>query len=591
MSALDPVTFSVLARRFDTVARTMQHTLVRASRSGVIASGHDCSCCILSGRDELLSAAQTIPIHVFSGADRMAMTMKRYHPELERGDAFLHNSPYHGCTHAADLSVLVPVLDASGTHRFTVLAKAHQADIGNAKPTTYMAEARDLYEEGALMFAATRIQKGYAMQDDIVRIGRMRIRSPEQWYGDLLALIGAARAGERGLEALGEEFGWDVLDAFAAEWLDYSERAVRRVIRSLPPGKAVGESRHDPFPGTPEGGVAVRAEVEILPHEERIVVDLRDNLDCLPCGLNMSEATSRSAALIGVFNSLGSDLPANSASASRVEVRLRENCVVGIPNPATSCSVATTNLADRVANAVHKAMAAIDDGLGMAESGAIEGPAGAVISGHDPRHGNRPYINQLALAGTAGGASPRGDGWLTLGNACTAGMWTMDSVEIDELNYPLRVDERMLLPDSEGPGRYRGTPCARVVYQPVAGAMRLHYACDGAVNAAQGVDGGGAGGAARQWIRRCDGAATALPGIGDLVVEPGDRIVAHTSGGGGFGDPKQRPVDAVCADVCAGLISPERARKVYAVVCDERGEPAREETARLRGNREARRSG
>ena len=171
-----------------------------------------------------------------------------------------------------------------------------------------MAEARDLYEEGALMFAATRIQKGYAMQDDIVRIGRMRIRSPEQWYGDLLALIGAARAGERGLEALGEEFGWDVLDGFAAEWLDYSERAV---------------TARDPFPAPGEGGrgvvsrslsrhsgraeSTVRAEVEILPHEERIVVDLRDNPDCLPCGLNMSEATSRSAALIGVFNSLGSD--------------------------------------------------------------------------------------------------------------------------------------------------------------------------------------------------------------------------------------------------------------------------------------------
>ena len=588
---MDPLTFSVLARRFDTVARTMQHTLVRASRSGVIASGHDCSCCILSGRDELLSAAQTIPIHVFSGADLMAKTMKRYHPALERGDAFLHNSPYHGCTHAADLSVLVPVLDANGTHRFTVLAKAHQADIGNAKPTTYMAEARDLYEEGALMFAATRIQKRYAMQDDIVRIGRMRIRSPEQWHGDLLALIGAARAGERGIEALGEEFGWDVLDGFAAEWLDYSERAVRRVIRSLPPGKAVGESRHDPFPGTPESGVEVRAEVEILPHEERIVVDLRDNLDCLPCGLNMSEATSRSAALIGVFNSLGSDLPANSASASRVEVRLRENCVVGIPSSTTSCSVATTNLADRVANAVHKAMAAIDDGLGMAESGAIEGPAGAVISGRDPRHGNRPYINQLALAGTAGGASPRGDGWLTLGNACTAGMWTMDSIEIDELNYPLRVDERMLLPDSEGAGRYRGTPCARVVYQPIAGAMRVHYACDGAVNAAEGVAGGGAGGPARQWIRRRDGSTAALPGIGDLVVETGERIVAHSTGGGGFGDPRSRPVEAVCADVRAGLISRERARIVYAVICDERGEPAHEESARLRRSLEALRSG
>ena len=251
---MDPVTFSVLARRMDTVARAMQHTLVRASRSGVIANGHDCSCCILSGRHELLSAAQTIPIHVFSGADLMAETMTRFHPELERGDAFLHNSPYHGCTHAADLSVLVPVLDSSGTHRFTVLAKAHQADIGNSKPTTYMADARDLYEEGALIFAATRIHKRYEMQTDIVRIGRMRIRSPEQWYGDLLALIGAARSGEQRLEALGEEFGWDVLDRFATEWLNYSEAAVRRVIRSLPRGRALGKSRHDPFPGTPACG-------------------------------------------------------------------------------------------------------------------------------------------------------------------------------------------------------------------------------------------------------------------------------------------------------------------------------------------------
>ena len=590
MSELDPVTLSVLARRFDTVARTMQHTLVRASRSGVIASGHDCSCCILSGRDELLSAAQTIPIHVFSGADLMAKTVKRFHPELRRGDAFLHNSPYHGCTHAADLSVLVPVLDAGGKHRFTVLAKAHQADIGNSKPTTYMAGARDLYEEGALIFAATRIQKRYEMQADIVRMGRMRIRSPEQWYGDLLALIGAARSGEQGLETLGEEFGWDVLDRFAGEWLDYSEQAVRRVIRSLPRGKAVGTSCHDPFPGTPESGVEVRAEVEIIPERERIVVDLRDNPDCLPCGLNMSEATSRSAALIGVFNSLGRDLPANSASASRVEVRLRENCIVGIPNAATSCSVATTNLADRVANAVHKAMAAIDEGLGMAESGAIEGPAGAVLSGHDPRHAGRAYINQLALAGTAGGASPRGDGWLTLGNACSAGMWTMDSVEVDELNYPFRVDERMLLPDSEGAGRYRGTPCCRVVYEPSAGSMRLHYACDGTVNTAQGVNGGGDAAPAGQWIRRRDGSSAALPGIGDLVVEAGERIVAHTSGGGGFGDPRRRPVDAVCADVRAGLISPERAREVYAVVCDERGEPEHEETAHLRRTCEERSS-
>ena len=58
---------------------------------------------------------------------------------LCRGDAFLNNSPYHGNSHAADWSLLMPVIDAEGEHRFTVLAKAHLADCGNAMPTTYVA--------------------------------------------------------------------------------------------------------------------------------------------------------------------------------------------------------------------------------------------------------------------------------------------------------------------------------------------------------------------------------------------------------------------------------------------------------------------
>jgi len=67
------------------------------------------------------------------------------HPELRRGDAFLNNSPYHGNSHAAGWSLLVPVIEEAGVHRYTVLAKAHLADCGNAVPTTYSAGARDVY--------------------------------------------------------------------------------------------------------------------------------------------------------------------------------------------------------------------------------------------------------------------------------------------------------------------------------------------------------------------------------------------------------------------------------------------------------------
>ena len=212
--SFDPTRFSVLARRLDGIVHKMQAALIRTSRSGVISSGHDCSCCLLSADSELVTVADSIPIHVMVGPDDMSRAMHEYHPVLRRGDAFLHNSPYHGNSHAADLSILVPVIDDDGIHRFTVLSKAHQADIGNASPTTYMPTARDIYEEGALLFPAVKVQEDYETIEDIVRMCRMRIRVPDQWHGDFIALLGAARVGEREILALGREVGWDALEDY-----------------------------------------------------------------------------------------------------------------------------------------------------------------------------------------------------------------------------------------------------------------------------------------------------------------------------------------------------------------------------------------
>jgi len=126
----------------------MANTLLRTARSGVINTARDFSCVIVTADCELLGAADSYPIHVTGGADMMARAMKEIHPDLKRGDAFLHNSPYHGNSHAADHTILVPVFDDGGIHRFTVLAKAHQADCGNSLPDDLMGRARDVYEEG-----------------------------------------------------------------------------------------------------------------------------------------------------------------------------------------------------------------------------------------------------------------------------------------------------------------------------------------------------------------------------------------------------------------------------------------------------------
>jgi N-methylhydantoinase B len=445
-----------------------------------------------------------------------------------------------------------------------VLAKAHQADCGNSQPTTYMAAAADVYEEGALLFDACRVQADYADNEDILRMLRLRIRVPDQWWGDYLALLGAVRVGERRMLELGDEIGWDELDTFVADWFDYSETVMADVIERLPAGRVESVSRHDRFPGAPDG-VDVKAVIEVRPDEGRIGVDLRDNVDCMPNGLNLTEATARTAAMVGIFNGIGAGVPPNAGSFRRIHVELRDNCAVGIPRHPASCSTATTNLADRLSNAVQRGLAELGEGIGLAEVGGVIPAAAGVVSGRDPRHDGEPFVNQIFMVITGGAGTPWTDGWLTIFHAGGAGMLRRDSVEIAELRHPLRVEAQRLEPDSEGAGRYRGAPGAYVEYGPVGTSMMVAYGTDGVENPALGARGGLPGAPTKHFKRDRAGELTELPAQAFVELADGERIVSITAGGGGYGPPAERDPELVRHDVEEGWVTAERAREVYRV--------------------------
>jgi N-methylhydantoinase B len=572
MTKLDGAQLMILHQRFEGIARKMANTLLRTGRSGVLNRARDFSCCILTADCELLAAAESLPIHVLSGPDIMARTMLEFHAPLKRGQAFLHNSPYHGCSHAADLSLLVPVIDDAGIHRYTVLAKAHQADIGNSIPTTYHAAARDVYEEGALIFPAVKIQEDYSSIDDIVRICEMRIRAPEQWRGDYLAMLGAGRGGERELLALGEEQGWDKLLEFTGQWFDYSEARMAAAVQRLPGGTAVGISIHDAMPGVCDE-IPITAAVTIAAREGRIEVDLRDNPGCLPCGLNVSEACARTAALIGVFNCVDHSVPKDAGSMRRIIVLLREGSIAGIPRHPYSCSAATTNVADRIANAVHLAFVGFGDGYGMAEIGAGLPPARGVFSGVDPRSGE-PFVNQVFLGSSGGGANPRQDGWLQYAHAGNGGMAFLDSVELAELYQPILVHVRRLAPDTEGAGRMRGAPSKIIEFGPVS---------DGQVRAPRGARGGTDGGGSQQYCRKADQSVEVLRPCGLITLCADETLISVTCGGGGYGPPEERDREMVLRDVQERWITRRRATEIYRVAIREDGTLDWIETERLRG--------
>ncbi len=170
-----------------------------------------------------------------------------------------------------------------------------------------------------------------------------------------------------------------------------------------------------------------------------------------------------------------------------------------------------------------------------------------------------------------------------MGGIGDAGVLQRDSVELDELRFPVRVESQHVVPDREGPGWRRGAPAAACSFTACETRFELMYLADGTVHPPLGARGGGAGGAATQHVRRTDGSIEELPVCARVWVEVGETVMSVCNGGGGYGDPLTREPERVLADVREGYVTRERARSVYAVVVTDADELDLDATAALRG--------
>lgn len=562
---IDPVLMSVLSNRMDGIVREMSNTLLRAAHSTVIAIARDFSCAIVTKDNRLLAAAEGLPIHIF-GADLMCQAMTRLHPDLAEGDAFIHNDPYLGGSHPADQTILVPVF-IDGKHLFTTCVKAHQADIGNAIPTTYHVTARDVYEEGGVIFPCMKLQSKEKMNNDIVRLGMTRIRVPQQWYGDLLAAVGAARVGERRLKELCAKYGAATIKHFIEAWFDYSEQRAIKAIAALPTGTIESEGSLDPIPPAITDPLPIRVKVDINPVDAMITVDLRDNIDCLPCGINMSEACAISSAMIGVFNCLSADLPKNAGSFKRIRVHIREGSAVGKVKHPHSASVATTAIPNAVINLIQTAIAKLGYGFGLAVGGQASAAGTSVVSGTDFRYDDAPYVTQLMLLAGGGPASPVADGWANYVGAVVNGLTYRDSVELTELKVPLLVNYMRLRVDSGGAGYRRGGLALEVEHGPRQGSMTVFGG--GTETPAKGVHGGYDGSLSVTTHTKKEGSTTNLP-CSMVTICSGETVSSIEASSGGYGAPYRREPERVLNDVLNHAVTIEAARKIYQVVLEGR---------------------
>ena len=194
---------------------------------------------------------------------------------------------------------------------------------------------------------------------------------------------------------------------------------------------------------------------------------------------------------------------------------------------------------ERLVNITQSAFARLGDGHGLAEGGTGLGAGMAVLSGKDHRRNDARYVNRMMLSTNGGPASPTADGWVNYAIPVIAGLMYRDSVEIDELKHPFRVETLGVVADSAGAGRFRGAPAQEVTYAALENPVQVVIPCDGQFAPPRGVNGGRNGTPGRPISSTTTAGSPSCKSRQHAPAE-GPCIRGRDSSGGGYGDPLTR---------------------------------------------------
>lgn len=561
-----PYEMSILSKKFEQATREITQTLLKSARSGVINVARDFSSAITLHDGSQFMIDEGLPVHLGNVGLIPEYTMARF-DDIAPGDCFLTNSPFAGNSHHADYTLHAPIFH-QGELLFWSINKAHQADVGAPEPTTYISDAKTIFEEGP-HFPAIRIQENYEDKTDIVRFLKTNLRmGSEQWYGDYKAQAAAVRAGENAIHRILDEYGASAIKQFCQDWLAYGERMMEAEISVLPEASVECTCYHDRLPNT-DGDVPVNVVLTIEPDVPAIKVDLRDNIPNMQNGFNLAESTTKAGVYTGIFNALDPTIPHNEGALRPISLRFDEGKAVGKPEYPVGTSVCTSNLCDVLFNAIQSAFGELEGQYGMAEGKSGIGVPYGVISGTDFRRDDSQYINQIVYTGGGGPGVPGHDGWMTYSHVVTGGTTNNDSVEVDERKHPILFERNEFVMDSEGAGKWRGAPGLDVRYRPRKHTMTVAYLGNGEDNPPKGVKGGQPAKRSVMYKITADGEREKLPILGITQVEEGEVVGGRKTGGGGYGDPRHRDPEFVRRDVEDEFVSPERAKGVYRVLVEE----------------------
>ncbi|MDX3972398.1 MAG: hydantoinase B/oxoprolinase family protein [Bradyrhizobium sp.] len=543
-SKIDPITRSVVQHRLSSIVNEMGEAMLRTSYSQILNSSRDFSLGICDVNARLIAQADHIPVHV--GALSWAtLAIEERFKDIKPGDVLLLNDPYHGGSHLPDLTAFVPVFDGERRLYWTIV-RAHQSDIGGATHGGYNPSATDIWQEG-LRVPPIRLYEAGKLRDDLLDMLALNVRNPRDFRGDLAAMIGAAHLGERRVRRLLDEFGGEVVEAAVEAILDAAEQQTRAVLSTWQDGTFYGEAYLD---DDGHGRSDIRIAAKVTKKGSDIEIDLSESDPQSTSFVNSSHANMQAAVVMAFAYLIDADIPKNAGALRPLKVVAKQGTIVWA-DPGRPVTMCTSHPSNEIVEAIVKALSQSCPDRAMA---GWSRRFRIAIQGENPRTG-RNFIWHLFQARPGGGASSAGDGWSSIGEWHTVGGIKFGSIEVDEARFPLYFRHHEFRPDSGGDGKFRGGLGVSLdLVVETAKPARANTAGEGTKHGGCGML-GGSDGLPHQYTLVSQGRAPRVLRTKEVGIEvlPGDCFEVRSSGGGGWGPPGQRSVQAREADLMQGL--------------------------------------
>ncbi len=508
------IELEIFTNRFMSIAENMGAMLERTSLSVNIKERQDYSCALIDPNGELVANAPHIPVHLGS-LGLCVRTLRDYIP-MEPGDTIVTNHPKFGGSHLPDITVVTPVYTKDRQLLAYVVNRAHHAEIGGARPGSMPPGASCLAEEGVVIKPFHLVRNGEVNWEQIKKIlneGEYPSRSIDENIADLNAALAANRSGEKAvLDLVNEQGAFKVL-----QYMDYlkthAENKMKDTLNKIPEGIYSATEYLDD--GTP-----LMVNIKIVKSE--CTIDFTGSSGVHQGNLNGTQGIVNSVVIYVLRLLLAENIPLNDGILKPVRIIIPKGILnPDFPDDYNKCPAVVggnVELSQRLVDTILKAFGVV---------ACSQGTMNNLLFGNDK------YSYYETICGGCGA----GNGFH--GRSAVHHHMTNTRItdpEILELRYPVQLLNFEIRKGSGGMGAFNGgdgvTRELLFTENTSLSLISQHRNYP-----PYGLKGGQAGKKGKQYIIKKSGESVQLNGIDSAEVNPGDKLVIKTPGGGGYGKP------------------------------------------------------